>query len=830
HDATKDNFGVVADHPELIDVNYALGTGGADWTHINSIDYNAEFDQILLSVRSFGEIWVIDHSTTTTQAAGHSGGGSDMGGDILYRWGNPQTYGAGDAGDQVFYGQHDAQWIAEGLPGQGNILVFNNGQNRPAGQYSSIEEIAPPVDTLGNYSLDPSGVYGPGSPSWTYTAQTPTDFYANQISGAQRLANGNTLICNGPDGDFFEVDADGQTVWQYDHTASVFKIRRYGAAYPGFDGTPLDDEVDVEGVYPIVDTGQDGFYGNTSEVTEPNLGEAFYGQDANFDGYQPSYTVSTDGRTVLDNITSLTWTQGADWTGDGVVNAADKFTYADAQTYAETLNAQNYGGYNDWRAPTIKELYSLIDYRGTDPNPAATSSSGLKPFIDDSVFEFAYGDLSAGERIIDSQWATSTLYVSTVMGGQQAMFGVNFADGRIKGYPAVGGPGGVDKTYYVRFCRGNTDYGVNSFTDNGDATVTDNATGLMWSQDDSGAGMNWEDALAWVQQNNAENYLGHDNWRLPNAKELQSLVDYTRSPDTHQTAAIDPIFKATQFTNAAGQADYPFYWSGTTFLRFDGSASGAVYVAFGRGLGSMDGTTVIDVHGAGSQRRDHKDGDPDDYPAWGFGPQGDLHRVFNHVRLVRDAKTTAPAQVVGRHVFYNNSEWDGNDPASGPADDNAIDASKQALLPSQSPAPANYASYSRGVNGIMVDIDNIPAAPTSGDFGVRISDPQSPEGWTTGPEPTVSVRGGQGLGGSDRITLIWADGGIRNRWVEVTVLSDANGGNLSLGENDVFYFANVVGDCDGDGEVGDSDYGTFLGEFGRSGSDLVTDFNADGRV
>jgi hypothetical protein len=389
--------------------------------------------------------------------------------------------------------------------------------------------------------------------------------------------------------------------------------------------------------YAIVDTGQNKTYNNDSQITTPSLGEDFYGQDAHYDGNQPSYTASGDGLTVTDNVTGLMWTQKADWTGDGVLDENDKLTCADAQTYANTLNAQNYGGYSDWRLPTIKQLYSLIDYRGTDPVPTASSSTGLTPFIDADIFQFAYGNISAGERIIDSQWATSTLYVGTVMHGDQAMFGVNFADGRIKGYPAVGGPGGRDKTYYARFCRGNTDYGSNSFTDNGDGTITDISAGLMWSQDDSGEGMKWEDALAWAQQKNGENYLGHDDWRLPNAKELQSLLDYTRSPDTTNSAAIDPVFSATEITNEAGGSDYAFYWTSTTFLRADGSAANAVYIVFGRGLGSMDRVNVIDVHGAGCQRSDLKNGNPDDFPRVGFGPQGDVQRVFNYIRLVRDA-------------------------------------------------------------------------------------------------------------------------------------------------------------------------------------------------
>jgi hypothetical protein len=256
----------------------------------------------------------------------------------------------------------------------------------------------------------------------------------------------------------------------------------------------------------------------------------------------------------------------------------------------------------------------------------------LVPFIDTDYFDFAYGDTGAGERIIDAQFASSTLYVSTVFNGREAMFGLNLADGRIKGYPS-------DHGFYVLCTRGNTDYGVNDFTDNDDGTITDSATGLMWAQDDSGTGMNWEEALAYVEQQNAENYLGYSDWRLPNAKELQSLVDYTRSPESTGSAAIDPLFNATAITNEAGQKDYAFYWSSTTHVRSDGSGTNAVYVAFGRGLGSMDGTTIIDVHGAGSQRSDPKDGDPAAYPAWGRGPQGDMQRVFNYVRLVRGGTT-----------------------------------------------------------------------------------------------------------------------------------------------------------------------------------------------
>lgn len=643
YDNTRSNYGAVADHPELVDLNY-VQNGTADWNHINSVDYNAELDQILVSVHNLGEVWIIDHSTTTAEAASHSGGTSGKGGDLIYRWGNPQVYGAGTSSDQQLFVQHDAEWVATGLPGAGNILVFNNGTGRDAGDYSSIEEITPPVD--GNsYTLVEGSAYGPTAPTWSYSSTPTTDFYAERISGAQRLPNGNTLICEGPNGRFFEVTEDKLKVWEYDSGDGVFRVDRYGADYAGFDGTELDDEVTIIGTtYPIVDTGQTDCYNGTTAITAPEAGAAYYGQDAQHTGNQASYTVSGDGLTVLDNVTGLTWTKSPDWDGSGTIDADDKFSYAAALAYVDTLNAANYGGYSDWRVPSTKELYSLIDYRGTDPATDATDTSGLVPFIDDEVFDFAYGDTSAGERVIDSQWAVSTLYVGKVMNNQVAVFGVNFADGRIKGYGIGTTAQGTNKTFYARFCRGNSAYGVNDFTNNGDGTITDSATGLMWMQADSGAEMNWEDALAYAQTKNGESYLGYSDWRLPNAKELQSLVDYTRSPDTTSSAAIDPLFSCTAITDLAGQTNYPWYWSSTTFLRHDGSATFAVYVAFGEGLGSMDGTTVIDVHGAGCQRSDPKDGDAADYPLIGDGPQGDVIRVFNYVRLVRDAPVEEVAQ------------------------------------------------------------------------------------------------------------------------------------------------------------------------------------------
>ena len=245
YDSSKANYGVVGDHPELIDINYgAFFMSTNDWLHTNSIDYNPQFDQILLSVHNFDEIWVIDHSTTTQEAAGHSGGRYGKGGDLLYRWGNPQAYRAGDSSDQRLFWQHDAQWIKSGCPGAGHILVFNNGVGRPGGQYSSVDEFIPPMDPQGNYTYTPGTAYGPEQDSWVYTAKNPFALFSMILSGAQRLPNGNTLICNCVTGIFYEVTPEKEIVWQYAnnfHCVNLLHLdkkdvpnaKKYALDYPG---------------------------------------------------------------------------------------------------------------------------------------------------------------------------------------------------------------------------------------------------------------------------------------------------------------------------------------------------------------------------------------------------------------------------------------------------------------------------------------------------------------------------------------------------------------------------------------------------------------------
>lgn len=395
--------------------------------------------------------------------------------------------------------------------------------------------------------------------------------------------------------------------------------------------TVIDPE-SLVGTYPVVDTAQTACFNNTAEITPPAAGAAFHGQDGQHAGNAPSYTLSGDGLTVADNITGLVWVRDPDTDGDGNIDADDKITLSGASAYVAQLNASNFGGYSDWRLPSIKELYSLVDFRGTDPSGySGTDTSAITPYVDTTYFDFGFGDTGAGERLIDAQYLSSTEYVSTTMDGNATVFGFNFADGRIKGYPQSMG-------MYVRCVRGNELYGLNNHADNGNGTIRDRATGLMWTAADSGVGMNWEEALAWVVARNAESHLGFSDWRLPDAKELQTIFNYDNAPQHNGLPAIDSVFSCTSVTGEDGSADYPYYWTGTTHVTWNGNGSWGVYLCFGTAYGYWN-SVWQDVHGAGAQRSDAKYDDGTDYSS-GHGPQGDAVRIDNFVRLVRTALPT----------------------------------------------------------------------------------------------------------------------------------------------------------------------------------------------
>ncbi len=362
--------------------------------------------------------------------------------------------------------------------------------------------------------------------------------------------------------------------------------------------------------FPIVDTGVHNYYSNVSIIAAPQPGNDFYGQDACYQGNEPSYTNNGDG-TITDNLTGLMWQQ----------NMGEKISFHDAFIKADTLSL---GGYTDWRMPSLKELYSLIQYTGQSSGENSTIL-----YIDTNYFDQPLGS----PRPIDAQTWSSNKYRGLTMQADSTVFGVNFVDGRIKGYPMYQpGTGGTTyHTLYARMVRNNPAYGINSFVDNADGTITDSATGLMWQQADDGISRDWENALASAENLNLG---GYTDWRLPNVKELQSIVDYTRCPDATNSAAIDPLFETTMINDPNGNpGQYPYFWSSTSHLDGTNPYTRASYVAFGEAQGKMNGV-LMDVHGAGAQRSDPKSGVAANYPQF-MGPQGDVLYVYNYVRAVR---------------------------------------------------------------------------------------------------------------------------------------------------------------------------------------------------
>lgn len=258
-DQSKDNYGNPADHPELIDINYLLRPV-PDWVHMNSIDYNEELDQIMVGSRTLSEFWIIDHSTTTEEAKGHTGGKRGHGGDLLYRWGNPQTYRQGTVDDRRLFNQHDAHWIPKGLPGAGNALVFNNGMQSSKQDFSSIDEVKLPLMPDGTYDRKPQKAFGPAEIEWTFA--DPGELFSPRISGAQRLPNGNTLICSGTQHLLLEVTPNAETVWMYRnpkrfHNPPRSEGNRNGPATPSPADLPQArlDAMRIPGGVPLEDGG-----------------------------------------------------------------------------------------------------------------------------------------------------------------------------------------------------------------------------------------------------------------------------------------------------------------------------------------------------------------------------------------------------------------------------------------------------------------------------------------------------------------------------------------------------------------------------------------------
>ncbi|MBL4705854.1 MAG: aryl-sulfate sulfotransferase [Flavobacteriales bacterium] len=297
-DNTKDNFGDISNSPRKLNIN--AGRSIKDWMHCNALDYNADKDMIALSCPEMNEIYFIDHSVTTIEASGSSGGNYGFGGDFLWRWGNSQIYGQGVMSDQELFYQHDVSWIPSGMQDAGKLMLFNNRLD--SSTRSAVYVIAPDTTVTGEYALN-AGLFGPANASWSY--DLPPGLSSNILSGAQRLPNGNTLICSGRNGRYIEINELDTIVWKYvlpvtfgaiieqgntDQSQFLFNSKRYSEDFSGFIGKNLTPGPKIE-INPINNC---TVYNNEVRIKENNqLGFELYPNPAN-----QSITVISDLKIV----------------------------------------------------------------------------------------------------------------------------------------------------------------------------------------------------------------------------------------------------------------------------------------------------------------------------------------------------------------------------------------------------------------------------------------------------------------------------------------------------------------------------------------------------
>ena len=372
--------------------------------------------------------------------------------------------------------------------------------------------------------------------------------------------------------------------------------------------------------FVVVDTQQDTCFDNAGAViTCPTPSQDLYGQDAQFDGLSPSYT-DNGNKTVTDNNTGIVWQKTPDYR---------HYAHDDAISYCENLTL---AGYSDWRLPTIKELFSIADFRGEIVNPRNANAN--TPYIDTTYFDFQYDRRRA---YIGQYWSITKYTQGPVHNTQNvdAAFGFNFADGHLKAYETGYVFGTNDKSIrapgnFVRCARAEENvYGVNNFVNNADGSITDKATNLMWQSTDDGVRRNWQDSLAYAKNSQL---AGYSDWRMPNIKELHSIVKY--NGEMGDFPAIDTQFFTLSGDNSIN--DPSWVWSSTTQGDFKYTAT---YIAFSKAYSKKNSsaTQYYDWHGAGAQRSDPKSGSPADYDMSSENAT-DLVMTKNYTLLVRTVK------------------------------------------------------------------------------------------------------------------------------------------------------------------------------------------------
>jgi len=418
--------------------------------------------------------------------------------------------------------------------------------------------------------------------------------------------------------------------------------------------------------FTLSDTQQNTCYDEQGNViTCPTVGAPLAGQDAQYPGISPMYLDHGDG-TVSDLVSGLMWQQS-------YLNLRTQ--YDAACDYCEDLML---AGHSNWRLPSIKELFSLADFRGELLLQGAST-----PYLDVNYFDFDYPSMPFAAQY----WSIDKYVKGPIQANQiEGAFGFNFADGHIKayetGYYWDGTPGVMAPGNFVRCVRGNPQaYGANNFQDNGDSTVTDLATQLTWQKRDDGSTRDWEGALSYCEN---LSLAGYDDWRLPDVKELQSIVDYQKVT----FPAIDPIFAMTDPDS--------WYWTSTTH---GDNKQYACYIAFGKAYSkqSSTATTYYDWHGAGAMRSDPKYGDPSDYTLASINA-ADSVRIQNCVRCVRGlGQVSANEQgslQPDLQVYPNPSadwvyiQWDGATSASASHTLRIFDAMGRMVMSERMASPA----------------------------------------------------------------------------------------------------------------------------------------------
>ncbi|MCB0397478.1 MAG: aryl-sulfate sulfotransferase [Flavobacteriales bacterium] len=229
-DPNKANYqSSIVNHPELMDVNHSVNK---DWFHMNGIDYNPMLDQIALSSHNLDMWFIIDHSTTTAEAASHSGGNSGKGGDFLYRYGNPGSYDA--SGSTVLNVTHDAHWIPEFVPNAGRLVGFNN--RGVSSNQSAIDQIDIPLNGY-NYDITLGSAYSPSN----YTERHACNGYSSNMGNSVQLPNGNMLVCMSTSGLMYETDPSGTTIWSKTASGTVPQAQRYSECYVTSDAAVIPE-------------------------------------------------------------------------------------------------------------------------------------------------------------------------------------------------------------------------------------------------------------------------------------------------------------------------------------------------------------------------------------------------------------------------------------------------------------------------------------------------------------------------------------------------------------------------------------------------------------